>query len=86
MINPEKPRKGYFEVRFGGVVVTSLPAMPRPFNKLREADMGDLAAAVVTAAKGSAPAVAAAASSAAAPPSESAAVTAAPPSKKKARK
>ena len=32
MINPEKPRKGFFEVRTKGKKVVSLGPMPRPFK------------------------------------------------------
>ena len=53
-VNPVKPRKGYFEVRLGsGAIVASYPAMPRPFKKLREADL-DAVAKDVLAALGSA--------------------------------
>lgn len=48
-VNGEKPRKGYFEVRVGGKPVVSLASMPRPFKKLRELDMDELAAKVAAA-------------------------------------
>ena len=37
-INPEKPRKGCFEVRVNGDAVLSLMDMPRPFTKLKALD------------------------------------------------
>ncbi|EFN58945.1 hypothetical protein CHLNCDRAFT_140940 [Chlorella variabilis] len=46
VINPDKPRKGTFEVRREGVVYESLQAMPRPFAKLRNLDLEALAAKV----------------------------------------
>lgn len=43
-INPEKPRKGCFEVRGpSGKVYVSLTDMPRPFKPLRELDVEELA-------------------------------------------
>lgn len=42
-VNAEKPRKGTWEVTIGGKKMASLVAMPRPFKKLRELDMEDLA-------------------------------------------
>lgn len=47
-INPEKPRKGCFEVRStdGSKVYVSLTDMPRPFKPLRELDMEELAGQV----------------------------------------
>ena len=43
-VNPERPRKGTFEVRLDdGTVVKSLVAMPRPFKKLRALDLEQLA-------------------------------------------
>lgn len=39
-INPEKPRRGCFEVRKGsGETFLSLLGMPRPFKKMKELDM-----------------------------------------------
>lgn len=47
-INPEKPRKGCFEVRGpGGKVFVSLLDMPRPFTKLKALDIEALAKEVV---------------------------------------
>ncbi|PSC69014.1 Seleno H [Micractinium conductrix] len=46
-INPEKPRKGCFEVRRGDKTYVSLLSLPRPFTKLRELEMGEVAAAIV---------------------------------------
>ena len=48
-INPEKPRKGCFEVRVGGKAVLSLLDMPRPFPKLKALVMEDVAETVVKA-------------------------------------
>lgn len=49
-INPDKPRKGCFEVRGpGGKVFVSLLDMPRPFNKLKALDVEALAAEVAAA-------------------------------------
>lgn len=44
-INPEKPRKGCFEVRDteGGKTYVSLLDMPRPFTKLKALDIDELA-------------------------------------------
>jgi outer membrane biosynthesis protein TonB len=41
--NASKPRKGTFEVVAGDVVVVSLIAMPRPFKKLRDLEMEEVA-------------------------------------------
>jgi hypothetical protein len=49
LINPEKPRKGCFEVRVGDEVVLSLLDMPRPFPKLKALDMDAVAADVIAA-------------------------------------
>jgi hypothetical protein len=38
-----RPRKGTFEVRLDGEIVVSLKAMPRPFKKLRELDLEEIA-------------------------------------------
>lgn len=46
VVNPDKPRRGTFEVRRGDKVYVSLQALPRPFTKLRELDMAALAAEV----------------------------------------
>lgn len=49
-INPEKPRKGYFEVKDStGKVYVSLPSMPRPFKPLKELDLDKLGEEVVAA-------------------------------------
>ena len=48
-INPEKPRKGCFEVKVGGETIISLLDMPRPFAKLKALDMDEVAADVVKA-------------------------------------
>jgi len=50
-VNPEKPRKGCFEVRAEGgeKPIVSLIDMPRPFTKLKALDMEALAAEVITA-------------------------------------
>lgn len=51
-INPEKPRKGCFEVRDeSGTVFISLLDMPRPFTKLKALDMEAEAEKIVTALK-----------------------------------
>ncbi|CAL8464287.1 g3822 [Coccomyxa elongata] len=44
-VNPEKPRKGCFEVRDadGGKTYVSLLDMPRPFTKLKALDIDELA-------------------------------------------
>ncbi|EKX37054.1 hypothetical protein GUITHDRAFT_116780 [Guillardia theta CCMP2712] len=43
-INPEKPRKGCFEVRLGnGDKIVSLLDMPRPFTKLKALDIDEVA-------------------------------------------
>ncbi len=49
MINPEKPRKGFFEVRTKGKKVVSLGPMPRPFKALRALEMDDVAKDVIAA-------------------------------------
>ncbi|XXG64467.1 hypothetical protein AAC387_Pa05g2415 [Persea americana] len=42
-INPEKPRKGCFEVRTGsGNTFISLLNMPRPFKKMKDLDMDEV--------------------------------------------
>eukprot|EP00249_Psilotum_nudum_P007603 c20692_g1_i1 orf=224-829(+) len=39
-INPEKPRRGCFEIRDGeGTILLSLQNLPRPFKKLKELDL-----------------------------------------------
>ncbi|KAG5190096.1 hypothetical protein JKP88DRAFT_352824 [Tribonema minus] len=48
-INPEKPRKGYFEIRVGATTVLSLPSMNRPFPPLKALDMDDVSKKVVAA-------------------------------------
>ena len=48
-INPDKPRKGCFEVRVGDTKVISLTDMPRPFKKLKDLDMEEVAQQVVAA-------------------------------------
>lgn len=51
-INPEKPRKGCFEVTVGSSVVLSLLNMPRPFPKLKALDIeGKVADDVIKALK-----------------------------------
>ncbi|GFH05755.1 uncharacterized protein HaLaN_00268 [Haematococcus lacustris] len=48
-INPDKPRKGCFEVREGeDVKHVSLLDMPRPFTKLKELDLEALAADIAS--------------------------------------
>ena len=47
IINPEKPRKGCFEVRVGDKAVISLLDLPRPFLKLKALEMEDVAKAVI---------------------------------------
>ena len=42
-INPEKPRKGCFEVKVGDEIILSLLDMPRPFLKLKALEMEDVA-------------------------------------------
>ena len=49
VINPEKPRKGFFEVRTKGKKVVSLGPMPRPFKALRALEMDDVAKDVIAA-------------------------------------
>ena len=46
-INPEKPRKGCFEVRVGDKAVVSLLDLPRPFLKLKALAMEDVAKLVI---------------------------------------
>lgn len=47
-INPEKPRKGCFEIRDSeGNIFISLQDMPRPFTKLKALDLGQTAADIV---------------------------------------
>lgn len=48
-VNSDKPRKGFFEVKANGAVIVSLPSMPRPFTKLREADIAGIASKVAAA-------------------------------------
>ena len=48
-INPEKPRKGCFEVTANGKTIVSLTDMPRPFAKLKALDIEALAKEVVDA-------------------------------------
>ncbi|KAL1508026.1 hypothetical protein AB1Y20_007623 [Prymnesium parvum] len=50
-VNPEKPRKGCFEVRANSSAVLSLTDMPRPFAKLKALDMEQVASDVVKALK-----------------------------------
>jgi len=47
VVNAEKPRKGTFEVRVGDDVIISHVGMPRPFKKLRETSMEDVAKKVL---------------------------------------
>ena len=47
IINPEKPRKGCFEVRVGDKAVVSLLDLPRPFLKLKALEMEDVAELVI---------------------------------------
>ena len=49
VVNEVKPRKGTFEVTVAGTALVSLVGMPRPFKKLRELDIDELAASVVAA-------------------------------------
>lgn len=67
VINAEKPGKGNFVVKVGDKTILSLLAMPRPFNKLREANIDEVAASCKKAVGGApaAPAAAAAAPAAA---------------------
>ena len=46
-INPEKPRKGCFEVRVGDKAVLSLTDMARPFKALKALDIDEVAADVL---------------------------------------
>lgn len=66
--NNAKPRRGYFEVRVNDAVVFSLPSMPRPFTKLRQADLETVARAVGAALAGGSGAAAASAGGAGANP------------------
>ncbi|PNW87376.1 hypothetical protein CHLRE_02g120301v5 [Chlamydomonas reinhardtii] len=51
-VNPDKPRKGCFEVRGpGGKTFVSLLDMPRPFTKLKALDVEALAEEVLAALK-----------------------------------
>ncbi|KAH7301325.1 hypothetical protein KP509_23G020300 [Ceratopteris richardii] len=48
LINPEKPRKGCFEVRGkDGKIYLSLLGMPRPFTKLKSLDMDKMVEEIV---------------------------------------
>ncbi|CAN0860032.1 Selenoprotein H [Linum grandiflorum] len=48
-LNPEKPRRGCFEVREeGGEVFISLENMPRPFKKMKDLDMDEVVADIVS--------------------------------------
>jgi len=48
VINPEKPRRGCFEIRDGeGNIFISLLGMPRPFTKMKALDMDETAASIV---------------------------------------
>ncbi|KAL8543729.1 hypothetical protein ACS0TY_004335 [Phlomoides rotata] len=48
LVNPEKPRRGCFEIREeGGEVFVSLLGMKRPFPPLRELDMDELISEIV---------------------------------------
>ncbi len=49
--NLEKPRKGAFVVTVRGKAVLTLLDLPRPFKKLREISVDELAADCVTALK-----------------------------------
>ena len=42
LVNADKPRRGYFEVKIGSQVVFSLPTLQRPFKALREKSMLDV--------------------------------------------
>jgi selT/selW/selH-like putative selenoprotein len=47
-INPEKPRKGCFEIRdSNGNIFISLQDMPRPFKKLKDLDLDETAANII---------------------------------------
>lgn len=81
VVNPERPQKGAFIVRYNGEAVLSLTGMPRPFKKLRELDMA-AAGAAVAAKLGAEPKASAPGPKA----EESTEPSAAPPAKKKARK
>ncbi|KAL4441074.1 hypothetical protein ABPG77_010505 [Micractinium sp. CCAP 211/92] len=54
VVNAEKPRKGCFEVRRGGKVYVSLQSLPRPFTKLRNLDLAEVAERVVADLQGAA--------------------------------
>jgi len=45
-LNPEKPRKGTFKVEVAGKTYVELVALPRPFQKLRETDLSQLASKI----------------------------------------
>ncbi|KAL5699209.1 hypothetical protein ACHQM5_030144 [Ranunculus cassubicifolius] len=48
LLNPDKPRRGCFEVRVeGGEVYISLLDMKRPFQKMKELDMEKVVADIV---------------------------------------
>jgi selT/selW/selH-like putative selenoprotein len=47
-INPEKPRRGCFEIRdSNGNIFVSLQDMPRPFKKLKDLDLDETAANII---------------------------------------
>eukprot|EP00037_Helgoeca_nana_P016532 m.155583 g.155583 ORF g.155583 m.155583 type:complete len:59 (+) comp23572_c0_seq1:2105-2281(+) len=48
-INADKPGKGNFVVCVGQTEVVALTAMPRPFKKLRELDLDEVAEKVAAA-------------------------------------
>ena len=50
-INPEKPRRGVFEVRVGDVVVASTGPEPRPFPELKKLDVAEVAESTTATAK-----------------------------------
>lgn len=54
VVNAEKPRKGCFEVRRGGKVYVSLQSLPRPFTKLRNLDLAEVAEKVAADLQGTA--------------------------------
>ena len=47
--NVEKPRKGAFVVTVRGKTIVNLLNMPRPFTKLRELQMEEVASAAIAA-------------------------------------
>jgi selT/selW/selH-like putative selenoprotein len=48
-INPEKPRRGCFEIRdSNGNIFISLQDMPRPFKKLKDLDLDETAANIIS--------------------------------------